>query len=155
MIIRPESRRTLPSPALPPEIRGLRRLLMSRLVRLSFLALFLAPGASCGRPQQHDVARGGGPRPGVSEIEPGKADLPDAAGQTIYVPAYSAIATADNPQLYQLAITLSVRNTDQDQPILLTDVRYHDQDGRLVRSFLKKPLRIAPPCGDGVLRPGE
>jgi len=79
-------------------------------------------------------------------VEPGSPDLADAGkhGQTIYVPAYSAVAIADNAQLYQLAITLSVRNTDRTLPIVITAIRYHHQDGRLVRDMLKTPLRVAP-----------
>jgi hypothetical protein len=77
-------------------------------------------------------------------IEPGSPELTGGAGQTIYVPAYSAIATTDATRLYQLAITLGIRNTDRSMPIVITGVRYHHQGGRLVRDLLKAPLRIAP-----------
>jgi hypothetical protein len=103
-------------------------------------------GASCDRPHDHDrVPRGDGPRLGVSAIEPGSPEIAAAtAGQTIYVPAYSAIATADQPLMYQLAVTLSVRNTDRNRPIVLTAAHYYHQDGRNVRDLLKTPLQIAP-----------
>ena len=42
-----------------------------------------------------------------------------------FAKAISAVATADNSQLYQLAITLSVRNTDRTLPIVITAIRYH------------------------------
>jgi hypothetical protein len=107
--------------------------------------LLVAAGASCDRPRRHDeIGRKDGRRPGVGEIEPGEANLTAVAGQTIYVPAYSSVPTADNSLLYQLSITLSLRNTDRSRPIVINAVRYFDQDGRLVRDFLKKPLRIAP-----------
>jgi hypothetical protein len=67
-----------------------------------------------------------------------------AAGQTVFVPAYSAVATGDNYALYPLAITLSVRNTDPKHAIVLTSVDYYHPDGRRIREFLKSPLRIAP-----------
>jgi hypothetical protein len=102
--------------------------------------------SGCGPPDRETVAaRGDGvPGPGTSAVEQGAVELAAAGGQTIYVPAYSAVATADNSQLYQLAITLSVRNTDRSLPIIVTAIRYHHQDGRLVREYLKAPLRIAP-----------
>jgi hypothetical protein len=110
-----------------------------------FALLLLSAGVSCDRPRQHDDAgKRAGRRTGVAEIEPGEAIPPAVAGQTVYVPAYSSIPTADNSLLYQLSITLSIRNTDRTRPIVINAVRYHDQDGRPVRDFLKKPLRIGP-----------
>ena len=118
---------------------------MIRQVILLLLAAIVAAGVSCDRPRQSSHVNGGSrPRPGVSEVEPGAAPLPTAAGQTIFVPAYSSVSTADNSRLYPLAITLSIRNTDRNHPIVIVLTRYYDQDGRLVRSFVEKPLRLAP-----------
>jgi Protein of unknown function (DUF3124) len=108
------------------------------------LAGVLAGLASCSghHPAGHPVPATAG-RPGVTEIDavdPGRV----AAGETIYVPAYSSVYVTDQAQAYNLAITLSIRNTDPNQPIVVTSVRYHDHDGRLVHEYLKKPLRIAP-----------
>lgn len=83
---------------------------------------------------------------GRKGIAPASA-IPDAqifAGQTIYVPAYSSILTTDAATRYNLAVTLSVRNTDRDRPIVLTSVRYVDHDGVVVREDLTKPIRLAP-----------
>ncbi len=66
------------------------------------------------------------------------------AGQTIYVPAYSSVSIADRGVRYDLAITLYIRNTHSRGPIVVTAVRYHDHDGRLVRDYLSKPLQLAP-----------
>ena len=41
-------------------------------------------------------------------------------------------------------MTLSTRNTDRARPLYLTAVAYHDADGRLVRSYVTRPVRIAP-----------
>jgi len=103
--------------------------------------MLLIAGLACDRSRRPEGPHIG---PGVTEIDRAKAEIPAAVGQTIYVPAYSSVPTADNSQMYQLAIVLSVRNTDRSQPIVVTEVRYHDQDGRLARDFLKKPVRIAP-----------
>ena len=73
--------------------------------------------------------------------------IPDgriADGQTIYVPAYSSILTTDAATRYDLAVTLSVRNTDRERPIVLTSVRYVDHDGVVVREDLKRPIRLGP-----------
>jgi hypothetical protein len=82
-------------------------------------------------------------RSGITEVA-----RPDServvAGQTLYVPAYTSIYIADRAERFNLAITLSVRNADPSHPIVVTGVRYYDQDGRLIHDHLKKPLRIAP-----------
>jgi hypothetical protein len=62
----------------------------------------------------------------------------------VYVPAYSHILTSDDARPYNLAVTLSVRNTDDARPIVVHRVHYRDRDGRLIRDYLKKPLKIAP-----------
>jgi hypothetical protein len=110
-------------------------------------AVFLIPCGSCDRPQRPVVeVASAAAHPGATAVEPGSPELSDAGKhmQTIYVPAYSAIAIANNAQLYQLATTLSARNTDRTTPIVITAIRYHHQDGRLVREMLKTPLRVAP-----------
>jgi hypothetical protein len=65
-------------------------------------------------------------------------------GQTIYVPAYSDIPFRDATRRYQLAVTLSIRNTDWVQPIRVTSVRYFDTEGRLLHTYVEQPLRLAP-----------
>jgi hypothetical protein len=118
---------------------------MSIPSRPVLLVGLLVMGTSCDHPRSHDgVPVRNKPHAGVTEIEPGKVHLTGAIGQTLYVPAYSAIPTADNSQLYQLSVTLSIRNIDRKSPIVVTTVQYFDQDGHPVRNFLKKDLRIAP-----------
>jgi len=46
------------------------------------------------------------------------------AGQTIYVPVYSHIYHDDGKKTFNLAATLSIRNTDLENPIVITFVRY-------------------------------
>lgn len=92
----------------------------------------------------HSAATVTRPRQGGDEIDAPPGGFRALAGQTIYVPAYSSIFTADRPQSFNLAITLSIRNTDQNHPIIVTSVRYFDHGGKLVHDHLQKPLRIAP-----------
>ncbi len=70
-------------------------------------------------------------------------DLDIATGQIIYVPAYSAIYYATDRTL-NLAVTLSVHNTDLSHPIVLTSVRYYDAQGQLVEEYLPQPKRLGP-----------
>jgi hypothetical protein len=65
-----------------------------------------------------------------------------AAGQTIYVPVYSHIYFEDKKNLLNLAVTLSIRNTDLGNPIIITSVRYYDSDGKLVKQYLERPLQL-------------
>ncbi|MCC6605921.1 MAG: DUF3124 domain-containing protein [Anaerolineae bacterium] len=71
-------------------------------------------------------------------------DLDIAVGQTIYVPAYTKIYSSPRGQTLDLTVTLSIHNTDTDQPIFLTSIRYYDAQGSLVREYLDNPLQLAP-----------
>lgn len=64
-------------------------------------------------------------------------------GQTLYVPAYSHIYHQDKqPRL--LTVTLSVRNTDRENEIVVSTVKYFDTSGIEKRSMQPKPLKLAP-----------
>jgi hypothetical protein len=78
------------------------------------------------------------------EIAPLGPEFRAAAGQTIYVPAYPSILVSDAARPFELAVTLSVRNTDRRQTIVLTGVDYFGQDGELIRNYLERPVRIGP-----------
>lgn len=62
---------------------------------------------------------------------------------TVYVPAYSHVYFNKGEPL-SLTMTLSVRNIDLEQPILIKSVSYYDTNGKLVESFLKKSLTLKP-----------
>ena len=65
-------------------------------------------------------------------------------GQTLYVPAYSHIYHGDKERPFDLAVTLSIRNTDPVHPITLVSVVYFDTDGKRVRSYLESELKLGP-----------
>jgi len=65
-----------------------------------------------------------------------------AMGQTIYVPVYSHIYHQDRQEIFNLAATLSIRNTDLTAPIIITSVRYYNSDGKLVKQYLEQPIQI-------------
>ncbi|WP_017652105.1 DUF3124 domain-containing protein [Fortiea contorta] len=65
-----------------------------------------------------------------------------AAGQTIYVPVYSHIYHHNRQETFQLAVTLSIRNTDLTNPMIITSVRYYDSAGKLVKQHLERPIQL-------------
>lgn len=65
-------------------------------------------------------------------------------GQTVYVPIYSHIYSGDREYPFLLAATLSIRNTDPDQPITVTVIDYYDSDGKLLKKHLQKNLTLNP-----------
>jgi hypothetical protein len=67
-----------------------------------------------------------------------------SAGQTVYVPAYSHVFSGDRALPFNLAVTLSIRNTDPVRPITLLAADYHAESGKLVRRYLEQPLVLAP-----------
>ncbi len=64
--------------------------------------------------------------------------------QVVYVPAYSHIYHQDGSRDFNLTATLSIRNTDPEYPITITEVRYYDSGGGLVRTYLAQPLELGP-----------
>ena len=66
-----------------------------------------------------------------------------AMGQTIYVPVYSHIYYGDRQEIFNLAATLSIRNTDLTNPIIITSVRYYDSYGKLVKQYLERPIQLS------------
>lgn len=67
------------------------------------------------------------------------------AGQTVYVPVYSHIYHDNNQeQVMNLSATLSIRNTDLANSIIITSVRYDDTDGQLVRQDIESPVELKP-----------
>ena len=65
-----------------------------------------------------------------------------SAGQTVYVPIYSHIYSGLKGRPFDLAATLSIRNTDPKHAITLMSVKYFDSDGKLVKEYLEKPYEL-------------
>ena len=65
-----------------------------------------------------------------------------ASGQTVYVPVYSHIYHHNRQEIFELAVTLSIRNTDLTNPIVITSVRYYNSEGKLVKEYLDRPIQI-------------
>ena len=64
-------------------------------------------------------------------------------GQKVYVPIYSAIGYLST-QNFDLAVTLSFRNLDQDSPITVRSAVYFDTDGKKIQDLLEGARTLAP-----------
>ena len=64
-------------------------------------------------------------------------------GQKIYVPAYSHIYYQNQKRRYPLAVTLSIRNTDE-QPLKVTSTRYVGTEGQVLKEYVETPIRLGP-----------
>ena len=67
-----------------------------------------------------------------------------SAGQTVYVPVYANVFSGPKALPFHLAAMLSIRNTDPFHPLKVTTIEYYDNDGRLVKKYLDKPLNLGP-----------
>jgi hypothetical protein len=58
-------------------------------------------------------------------------------GQNLYLPIYSNIPHNEGQNFYDLSAFVAVHNTDLKNSISITKVYYFDNDGNLVKDFLK------------------
>ena len=65
-------------------------------------------------------------------------------GQAVYVPVYSNVFSGPKKLPYQLAATLSIRNTDPSASLRLTAIDYYDTGGKLVRRHIENPFLLGP-----------
>lgn len=72
------------------------------------------------------------------------SDIRLSKGQTVYVPVYSNVFSGPKIRPFQLAATLSIRNTDPVAPFRIKSIDYYDTNGRLLRQFLEKPTSLGP-----------
>ncbi len=67
-----------------------------------------------------------------------------SGGQTVYVPVYSHIYFGNKERPFLLTVTLSIRNTDPDNKIVLTAVDYYETQGKLIKHYLDRPIILGP-----------
>jgi hypothetical protein len=84
--------------------------------------------------------------PGAPSAPPGTVAVPGSgdARRLYYVPVYSHIYYRDPRSAFDLATTLSVRNTDPQHALHLTRADYYDTGGRPLRAYLSAPRRLGP-----------
>ena len=69
-------------------------------------------------------------------------DIKLSSGQTVYVSIYSHIYSGLKARPFDLAAILSIRNTNPNNSITLTSVKYYDSDGKLLKEYLSIPLQL-------------
>lgn len=106
---------------------------------LAIALIFLASCTSSDIPPSQSNTTQATPSPKVVTLD---KNFKIAMGQTIYVPIYSHIYHDDRQKVLNLAATLSIRNTDLNQPIIITSVRYYDSAGKLVKQYLERPIQL-------------
>jgi len=74
-------------------------------------------------------------------------------GQRVYVPAYTHVLIGDRSTPFNLAATLSVRNTDPANAVTVTAIDYYDGSGRLVKRHLERPRVLRPLAATEVFVP--
>jgi len=67
-----------------------------------------------------------------------------SSGQLLYVPVYSHIYIGDRERPFNLAVTVSIRNTDPRSGLRLVSVDYYDTEGKLLRHYLEAPKDLGP-----------
>jgi hypothetical protein len=81
---------------------------------------------------------------GLALMPPSSPAQTLSQGQLVYVPIYSHIYYGDRERTILLTGTLSVRNTDPAQPIILLQADYYDNDGKLIRKHIIQPITLGP-----------
>ena len=76
--------------------------------------------------------------PAVSSAE----DIQLSAGQIVYVPIYSHIYSGIKGRPFDLAATLSIRNTNLQSSINIVSVKYYDTAGKLIKDYLDGPIEL-------------
>jgi hypothetical protein len=84
---------------------------------------------------------------------PAAAETVRTTGQTVYVPVYSHIFIGDRAAAFNLAATLSIRNTDAVHSLTVTTADYYDSNGRLLKKHLAQPLVLKPLAATEVFIP--
>ena len=114
------------------------------MLKIFVLTVLILGSTSCASRQEERKAAS---RPAPVNSQPtisAVGDVNQIVGQTIYVPIYSHIYTRDKSRVINLSATLSVRNTDAQNPIRINSVHYYDTNGALLKEYVDAPLRLAP-----------
>jgi hypothetical protein len=65
-------------------------------------------------------------------------------GKAVYVPAYSHVYMGPKKHIFDLSVTLLIRNTDPKHSITVTAVEYFDDYGKLAKRMINLPIKLSP-----------
>ncbi|MGY5355027.1 DUF3124 domain-containing protein [Wenyingzhuangia sp. IMCC45467] len=63
---------------------------------------------------------------------------------TTHLSVYSQIYSYTEHKKHSLTVTVSMRNTDRNDTIYIKKADYYDTHGKLIRSYFKHPIFLAP-----------
>jgi hypothetical protein len=78
----------------------------------------------------------------IISVQSVSAEVMKYRRQTIYVPAYSHIYVGPKSTPFDLAVTLSIRNTNPSEGITITAADYYNTDGKMLASYVKEPVKL-------------
>ncbi|MFO7963338.1 MAG: DUF3124 domain-containing protein [Desulfobacterales bacterium] len=71
-------------------------------------------------------------------------EIQKSSGETVYVSVYSNVHSGPKAKPFQLAVMLSIRNTDPKNPITVLKVEYYNSSGEIIDRYITKQLELAP-----------
>ncbi len=80
---------------------------------------------------------------GLGTIFMPTSESPQKLSRLVYVPVYSRLFLSD-VSYWELAASLSIRNTDPDQSVTVSEIDYFDTAGELLQQYLETPHELAP-----------
>jgi len=80
-------------------------------------------------------------------------DFKPKSSETIYIPLYSHIYHEDSTRATLLAGTVSIRNTDFKNGIVIKSIDYYSTDGKLLKQLCPKPLVLGPMASAEIVVP--
>lgn len=115
----------------------LRLLYPAVVATLLLLSCNNQPAAPTGRAVFHPQGR-----TAVTATDVDPTELP-VHGE-FYIPIYSDIYWGQSSTHTNLSATLSIRNTDSSNPLILLKVDYYDSLGDRIRQYVETPSELAP-----------
>lgn len=64
----------------------------------------------------------------------------------VYVPAYSQVYSMNTTKkgaLVDLSVTLSLRNTDFNNSVIIKSIKYYNNNGTLLKDFIEHPMELS------------
>jgi hypothetical protein len=80
----------------------------------------------------------------AESLNPELVSVKMVTGQLLYLPVYSNIPYQIDTIKFDMSAFIAIHNTDLDRSIRLTKVLYFNQDGKLVKDYLKDEVLLAP-----------
>jgi hypothetical protein len=111
-----------------------------------FVVLTLLGLLACGSQSEQPVPSSSTPVSLLRESQPlagSFEDLELTTGQTIFVPAYAGLYKSAQ-YIINLDTTISIHNTDLQDPLIIHSVQYYGGNGKLIKDYVPTPVRLAP-----------